>query len=341
MDKIKIPAFLDITFDQGSVLIGKNIKNDFGVNFWFKAQGIVIIEPLVYGDFVVLSSGIHGDETAPIELVDHLFTKIWSGQIQPKVKLMLVIANIEAIQSVRRYNNENLNRLFDGKNDVVNQERMIANKLQDEVTSFFSSVNGTSRKWHLDLHCSIRDSHYPHFALIPSTQQKKDLRRLLYLLNAAGIEALVMSKKPSSTFSWWSSETLGVQSATLELGQLRLLYQNDLNEFTQFIDAMYLLLTEGISSNQLDMKLFKISRTIDKETAKFSFAFSDDVMNFSFFPSGTELAQDSDNVIRAQAGGERVLFPNKNVEIGQRACLLLTPYHVDMSKPVYPLFIKK
>ncbi len=332
--------FLDSVVGYSSLFTEKKLINVDGIRFWFKQKGIVIIEPQAYHEAVVLSSGIHGDETAPIELIDQLFDNIWNGRCKPTVKLMLIIANTNAIKNARRYMNENLNRLFCERNDTANEERVLANLLQEEVTAFFSNCGSKIKKWHLDLHCSIRESHYPHFALIPASNQKKDLRQLLHFLNLAGIEALVLSQMPSSTFSWWSSEIFGALSATLELGKLRLLYQNDLHQFTKFRNALDSLLTASISSDRFEMNLYKVSRTIHKRTSQFCFSFSDEVKNFTFFSSDKELAFDS-CVIRAKEDGESVLFPNKHVKIGQRACLLLVPHQIDMNSPVYPLFNDK
>ena len=52
---------------------------------------------------LVLSSGLHGNETAPIELLDRLLQAIASGQLQPRTRLLLLLGNPQAMRRGERF----------------------------------------------------------------------------------------------------------------------------------------------------------------------------------------------------------------------------------------------
>ena len=72
-----------------------------------------------------------------------------------------------------------------------------------------------------------------------------------------------------------------------------------------------------------DVIVYRVSRTLTKQSEQFSFSFPDDLANFTFFEAGTLLAGDEDGKIYAFEGGEAVVFPNSKVAIGQRAALMV------------------
>ncbi len=88
------------------------------MTFTHHMPGVVRIQPdsPTVSRCVVLSSGIHGDETAPIELIDGLLADILSGALIPTVPLLLIIGHAEAIKAHTRFIEDNLNRLFGGWN---------------------------------------------------------------------------------------------------------------------------------------------------------------------------------------------------------------------------------
>ncbi|MDX1452669.1 MAG: succinylglutamate desuccinylase/aspartoacylase family protein, partial [Oleiphilaceae bacterium] len=63
---------------------------------------------------LVLSSGIHGNETAPIELLDHLISDILHHQLQPQRPLLLIMGHPQAMRENSRFVLFNMNRLFMG-----------------------------------------------------------------------------------------------------------------------------------------------------------------------------------------------------------------------------------
>ncbi len=51
-----------------------------------------------YDKAVVLSAGVHGNETAPIELLSQLCTDLFAGRLNLAVRLLLVLGNPYAMR---------------------------------------------------------------------------------------------------------------------------------------------------------------------------------------------------------------------------------------------------
>lgn len=60
----------------------------------------------------ILSAGIHGNETAPVELLDAIVDDIIDGQLTPIVRLLVILGNPAALAQQSRFVETNLNRLF-------------------------------------------------------------------------------------------------------------------------------------------------------------------------------------------------------------------------------------
>ena len=67
-----------------------------------------------YDKAVVLSAGVHGNETAPIELLSHLCTVLFAGRLKLAVRLLLVLGNPYAMRQGKRYVHDDVNRMFCG-----------------------------------------------------------------------------------------------------------------------------------------------------------------------------------------------------------------------------------
>lgn len=77
------------------------------------AAGILqLISPSAVQRRVMLSVGIHGDETAPIEMLAELLAELAADPALLKVDLLIVAGNIAAIRAGKRYLDSDLNRLF-------------------------------------------------------------------------------------------------------------------------------------------------------------------------------------------------------------------------------------
>ena len=61
---------------------------------------------------IILSCGIHGDETGPIHLLQRLHNELQLAALAPSRPLLLIFGNPDAIRHQQRYVDSNLNRLF-------------------------------------------------------------------------------------------------------------------------------------------------------------------------------------------------------------------------------------
>jgi succinylglutamate desuccinylase len=68
------------------------------------------------------------------------------------------------------------------------------------------------------LHTAIRGSRYRQFALLPAREGEYDAG-FYALLQASAMDAIVRHTEPGGTFTHYTSEKFGAQSATLELGK--------------------------------------------------------------------------------------------------------------------------
>ena len=107
-------SFVEFTLDQKPMVVQSHVVlgNNVRVELW--DNGVLYFHP--QGDSLqnslLLTAGVHGNETAPIEIIDQLVTDIFAGEIVVKHNLLIVIANPEAINAGSREVDENMNRLF-------------------------------------------------------------------------------------------------------------------------------------------------------------------------------------------------------------------------------------
>ena len=189
-------------------------------------------------------------------------------------------------------------------------------------------------RWHLDLHTAIRPSRYPTFAIVPEPSAAKVA--LNDWLGLAGVEAIVINATSVGTYSHFSAQHCGCASATVELGRIGVLGQNDLRLFAPVALALERLLTAPAASSASSTlsstpaspaagapHLYTVAQQIIKRSAAFSMAFDADTPNFTALPAGAIIATDGATVFRVGAVEEMVVFPNSDVRIGLRAALML------------------
>lgn len=302
---------------------------------------------------IVISCGIHGNETAPIEMCERLLADIVSGRLVCVQRLLLIFGNLEAMNLAVREVEDNLNRLFCGHHDqqlesdgtlankagankavvnkavvkktAANKERVRAAKLEQYMERFYQARSGAKRL-HYDLHTAIRPSKYEQFAVYPYMASHTYSRDLLAFLAAADINTLLLSDALAPTFSCFSAQQFGAESLTIELGKVMPFGQNEMGR----LDRLQQCLTAELSEPSwqpphfalTDLRVFQVCQEITKNSTQFCFHFSDDVANFSAFSPDTLLATDGDRQWRAAEQDEAVVFPNAQVALGHRAALM-------------------
>lgn len=320
--------FLTSTLKQQAPFITSGTIGE--INWHWLDHGVMVIEPnegeVSHLEHVLLSAGVHGNETAPIELLEQLVDDLLNGRLKLNVKLMLMLGNPEAMRNGERYNDIDLNRLFSQhhQNYPACAETLRAKQLEALTTQFFESAKG--RKLHFDLHTAIRESHHVRFAVLPYHENAKYSRQMCEWLSTAEVEAIVLNQAPSATFSYYSSEHCGADSCTLELGKAKPFGQNNLSQFAGINNGLRQLVSQGLpqsSPTNVKLKVYQVSQQLTKLSEAFEMNFSDDVKNFTAFEQGEVLAVDGDTTYRVQQPTEWVLFPNPKVRPGLRAGLML------------------
>lgn len=315
---------------EGASLIGTEQPVTGGhVEFW--DAGVIVVEPEQPGSKdVIFSCAVHGDETAPIEMVRDMLRDILAGQLTVKHRTLFLIANPAAIVNGTRFVDMNMNRLFSGAHahgDTPEHRR--AAQLERYVSKFFKQ----SERLHYDLHTAIRDSAHEKFAVYPFTHGAPYKKEQLTFLAEAGVDTILLNQGPTTTFSYYSVRQHKADAFTVELGKVRPFGEN---EMTRFADADRLF-RKLISTDELVLPQFQahrhhvydVSRTIDRTQQDFSLNFPDDVANFTEFQVGQLLALDGATEYRVEQPGERIIFPNAKVAIGQRALLTVVPISLE------------
>ncbi|WP_445576951.1 Succinylglutamate desuccinylase [Pseudomonas sp. E141] len=302
-----------------------------GVRMRWLSEGALEVKPPQArdnGQDLLLSAGIHGNETAPIELLDRLLHDIARGDLKPRARILFLFGNPEAIRRGERFVEQDVNRLFNGRHELSGgAEALRACELERLAASFFS-VPDRSRL-HYDLHTAIRGSKIEQFALYPWKEGRRHSRRELARLRAAGMEAVLLQNKPSIVFSAYTYDQLGAESFTLELGKARPFGENDGVNVSLLETRLQQIIegTEPESDESLDgLQLFSVAREIIKHSDSFRLNLPADIENFSELGKGYVLAEDIAQtrwVIEEE--GARIIFPNPKVKNGLRAGILIVP----------------
>lgn len=290
-------------------------------------EGVICLTPNHgYEKSIVLSAGIHGNETAPIELLEHIYQDVFQASLTLNVRLLLVLGNPNAIRTGQRYIEYDMNRMFCGGYQQLEPsvETQRAERLEQHVQIFFEQGCSTAKRYHYDLHTAIRASLLPTFALLPHLEYVHD-PLLLNSLNAADLDAVVFHNTAGKTFSHFSGAYCQAASATLELGQAKPFGQNDLSQFVAIDRVLRALIADEAlpSRHKTPIRRFKVIESILKKDDDFQLNLESSAPNFSLFHQGDVIAtQQSQNYI-AHEHEVRILFPNVNVAKGLRAGLIL------------------
>lgn len=303
-----------------------------GVRMRWLSEGALEVRPPEARDNgmdLLLSAGIHGNETAPIELLDRLLHDIARGDLKPCARILFLFGNPEAMRLGERYIEQDVNRLFNGRHELTSgSEALRACELERLAASFFS-VPDRSRL-HYDLHTAIRGSKIEQFALYPWKEGRQHSRQELVRLRAAGMEAVLLQNKPSIVFSSYTYDKLGAESFTLELGKARPFGQNE-GVNVERLEIRLKQIIEGsepsFSDEGLDgLQLFSVAREIIKHSDTFHLHLPADVENFSELEVGYLLAEDiAQTRWIVEEEGARIIFPNPKVKNGLRAGILIVP----------------
>lgn len=287
----------------------------------------------------IISAGIHGNETAPLELLFGLASELDAGGLAIAAPTLLIIGHPASIPAGQRYLDTNLNRLFrrDAESPPVDtREHARAGELMAAVDAFWAaqrpslpSVDADSRDvaLHLDLHTAIRASQYPRFVVEPFSDVVTPAS-LWQTLAGCDLQAVLTQHQPSWTFSHYSRHYHRVVAFTLELGKVAAFGANDLKPLAG-IQAWLADRVAGRVSRQApatQLRYFRVIQELMRDSDEFALAFDEALPNFTEFAVGETIATDATAGDTVVADAPiYVVFPNAQVEKGARAALLVRP----------------
>ena len=304
-------------------------------------NGILQVSPPVsrqntHQDAMMISAGVHGNETAPIEVLNQLVNELLSGALQPACPALLILGNPQAMVTGKRFIDANLNRLFSGahRRDEVRQTPEAERALQlEQLCQTFAEqtqARGLALS-HYDLHTAIRSSQREKFALYAFMAGRQAPAEQCAFLLEADVHTLLLQHKAGTTFASFSSSALNAQSFTVELGQVKPFGQNDLSRFQGIHNALERRLaglpapaSATTAGNLQELAIFQVVHEILNSGEGFQFHVPDDVANFTQYAPGTVIWENSHQRYCVGGKPEAIVFPNRDVPVGQRVGLLVS-----------------
>jgi succinylglutamate desuccinylase len=300
---------------------------DAGLAVALPARGIMTVKggaAAATRPSVLLSVGVHGDETGPIEVVAHAIEALSREPAALAVDLMLCVGNIDAIAAGRRFIDADLNRMFRAQRGSLagTAEAARADVLVDATARFFDGAG--PQRWHLDLHTAIRPSLYPTFAIVPELVAGQRKAALTGWLGQAAIGAIILNRTSAGTYSYYSAQHHGAAGSTLELGKVGTLGQNDLSQFAEVAAALDALLRGAAPAPaSVQPHVFEVAQEVVKLSDAFRMNVGRDTQNFTALKKGEVIATDGATVYTVRHDEELVVFPNPDVRVGLRAGLMV------------------
>lgn len=310
------------------------------------APGVIQFSPDNAGNKdLIYSCGIHGNETAPIEICDELAQALLTEQQCCAHRLLLIFGNLPAMDIGERFVEENMNRLFSGAHSQEgipsNPERERAALLERLVAQFYltapkseASTGETParERFHYDLHTAIRDSKNEKFAVYPYVPEVPYNKAQISFLGQCGVNTILLSNAPTTTFSFYSAKQFHASGFTVELGKVRPFGENDMSRFAAAKQQLFALATqrdiEIPAFEPRNFLIYRVNQVINRQQEDFRLNFSDNAPNFSDYAAGTLLAEETGCQYHAQHDGEAIVFPNAKVALGQRALLTVVPTEI-------------
>ncbi|MFZ4212525.1 succinylglutamate desuccinylase [Pantoea endophytica] len=300
-----------------------------GIHWRWLGEGLLEMTPdKGYERVMVISAGIHGNETAPVEILDQILGDLMAGRLKLTARLLAVFGNPSALRAGKRYLEHDMNRMFGGRyrNFPSCYESERAQLLERTIAAFFAadiSIRKMNR-FHYDLHTAIRESRHPQFGLLPY-QVRPYNAGLITSLCAAELDALVIHREPGGTFSHFTSEQFEVESCTLELGKAKPFGQNYLTSFSSVDNSLRAMLSgkQHPVRKKEAIRVFAVTRSLIKTGNDFRLHMTTHTPNFECFSQDTLLCSDRENEYRVMNAQEWILFPNPDVALGMRAGLVL------------------
>lgn len=330
--------FLAFTLAGGTPDAREGVCAGGAVRYAWHGEGLLALSPaaLVAGAAMpaslLVSAGVHGDETAPIELLSMMVRDLARGALPLANRLLVVLGHPAAMRAGTRYLDDDLNRLFNGGHAQREGSRDAprAAVLEAAAREFFAAApESRQMRWHLDMHTAIRASAFEQFALLPHIGEPP-ARAMIDWLARARIAAVLLHTEPGNTYSRFCASACGALACTLELGKVRPFGQNKLSRFAGADAAVRALIAGEVGSAAAHAaaapalpRVFTVIGQLTKQSEAFELLVAGDVANFTPLARGTLVARDGDYCYLVSHDEERIVFPNPAVKPGLRAGLMV------------------
>ena len=343
--------FLAFTRKHPNFCPASSFKLNNGTQCDIWDTGVICFTPVRFGNNdIVLSSGVHGNETAPIEICASLIKDILQEKLQLTERVLFLFGNPPAMNAGVREIKDNMNRFFSGAHQIdaavlateafedqaeqlqLSFEKLRCARLEQYVSRFYQLVPPGRERALYDLHTAIRGSKFEKFAVYPYLHDKPWSEQQFSLWGSCGVNTFLLMQTPATTFSYYGARQHNAHAFTLELGKARPFGENDHSRFADVAALLRSLISgEFINTKafvETDFHLFEVYRSINKQTEAFELCFAANIENFTQFEPGTVLARDQGVEYVVEQPGEALIFPNAKVAIGQRAMLMVKPVSV-------------
>ncbi len=333
--------FLSHTLKNASKKVEqRSVQLTDGTSIVLHALGVLELVPVnknttVEPPKLILSAGIHGNETAPIEFCNTLINEVIEGLYPVKTPTLFIFGNPEAMVSGKRFIEHNMDYLFCGThvktaycNSVDGQRAAL---IEQSVADF---SEGTHNINHYDFHMTIRNSVIEKFARYPFIPGRTTNPMQLQFLAFSGVSAFLFQTTHATTFSSHTAVNFGAESFTVELGKVQPFGQNELRRYNALTENLRTRLKGGWPAPrhaEHRVQCFVASHEIINTGNDFVLHIPEDINNFTKLPVGSVVWEDKEQNYRVQGQDEYIVFPNSKVGPGQRAGLMLRL--VDMSAP--------
>jgi len=300
-----------------------------------KANGVLWLTPPggranPNNEALIVSAGIHGNETAPIEVLNKLVSELFAGEWLLACPLLLILGNPPAMVAGERFLDVNMNRLFNGahgKPEYAGLPEAGRAQFLEEMCRQFATVHQGLALSHYDLHTAIRPSRRERFALYPFVPGRSVPGTQCAFLLEAEVETLLLQHQVSTVFSSFTASLLKAESFTVELGKVERFGRNDLRRFFGIERALRRRFcgqpAPAVRPPFDHLTVFEVVHEILNTGPGFRFHVPDDVANFTVYQPGTVIWEDGQDGYQVGTAPEAVVFPNRQVPAGQRAGLMV------------------
>lgn len=293
-------------------------------------------------DALIISVGIHGDETAPVEMAYKLMSEIYDG-LKISIPIMISVGNLEALKFGTRAVDVDLNRCFEGNGSEDLLEHKRASLIIDSINSFTKDLENIGARLTsvLDLHSYVYPNCFKQyqdektqFAICVKQQAYSQKHEMI--IKDCRINKVITDVSLKGTLVSYIATTFpDALAMVFELGHAKKFGENnplDLKNIYDYLKA--LICNESIVKSSLlkqqEIEIYKFCDPLIKTCDSFRFNENICLRNFTKYAEGTIIAYENDEIVyKIPSDNYTVLFPWPSRPVGTAGTYLLQKLSVD------------